>query len=272
MKTHQPKKKTTMSNAIVNYKNSLLAAIHKRAAPHRSICDAPKAIFEQLEWGSDDWKFMGEEATEEILVDANSIENQTILFEYVGFVAQLRQVPKSLDRVKEKHSTAVAKGKAGNLFGAGNDWMAARLYCRADFIVDTIVKFKEHVARIDPGAIVGVRGETDTNPYAHLNNDGTIKDPFEYVYLYTPRLGYIVEIQIGEPAPLLCFEINSQRRNDPTLSSPFGREKLFAHVVEYVLRTPGAPSSEELRAMIVSMYGSHKHNQYAVKLAMHLTK
>lgn len=210
--------------------------------------DSNESVFEQTKWGSEKWRALGSLVTQAVLDDAHEGISDK-LYTLLGHGAySSRLVPKAFGRVQEK------KGEERNAFKVVNDWLALRIFCKAADIAATIQEIRASLAA---DVVFYVRGSSKEKPDGgHRDASGQVVETIEYAYAYSPEIGYVVEMQIGEPLAFICFEINSKRRIDPELASPFEEPFFFKKVHTYCLQLPGAPTTAELRELAEKLYGN----------------
>jgi hypothetical protein len=238
------------------------------------VADSP-APFDTDSWSDPKWQELAALITEEVTEDAVSKDTVVRVAEVLApLAAEYRIAPKKLKRIKQKNDedSAIAAENATlpesepkkkvNFFRQVNDLCACRVKCSVTEIskVVNFLRYKglEHV--------VYVRGSTAENPYGDFIDVATqtVKDIVQYVYLYDPYIGHIVEIQIGEPFALLAFEINSARRNDSSLSKLFGNGFIYNPVKIFILNP--TDRSEDARLVLLEMARSWFQGDYRERL------
>ena len=217
-----------------------------------------KSVFEQKEWNDVKWMTLGEMVTLEVLADAMSEENKAnvrLMLNKPTLV--MRAQPKAIERVEKKK---LQEGDFVNFFRVTNDICgASRVLCSAANIADEIDAMQEAVHAFDSNAVFYVRGSSKEKPHGvHRNANGEVVDLIEYAYAYSTKIGYVVEIQFGEPLAFLCFEINSMRHVDPSVPSTTKNPSLFKAFQGFLLKKPDAQSADELRALICTKYAKHE--------------
>jgi hypothetical protein len=225
------------------------------------VSDSPTP-FAQSTWSDQKWQQLATLVDADVVTDAVSEETQRRVAEILAPLSvEFRKLPKNLARIQEKNSEDVAtvaknatvepaQRKLVNFFRQVSDLCACRVKCSVTEI-SRIVNFLRFKGL---SSVVYVRGSTDEKPLGSFFDVATqsVKDIVEYVYLYHPYVGHVVEIQIGEPFALLAFEINSVRRNGATLPKLFGPGLLYDPVKKFVL-SPSTRTEEERVGLLVKV-------------------
>jgi hypothetical protein len=241
------------------YKMSLrqwMRVLSKTRADDRRAGRPERLEFEQTGWGGDAWRQVAETASPEAMEDAVSETTMRAIFKVFGPLSDRRTAPKSLARAEKKLEQAPTGPT--NYFRVFNDWAASRLFCRVDEIQVNIDRLRNlALLAKEPGAVFYVRGESYQLPYGnYVTETGAVKDGVQYAYYYSETIGHIVEIQIGEPLLLFAFKLNSLKRQDEQLVSPFDKPtKLYDKFLRLTLSQEGANtgapqlSARELEAL-----------------------
>lgn len=126
-----------------------------------------------------------------------------------------------------------------NDFRVHSDLIACRINCKVEEITSIISSLRRLIERQEGTFIV--RGlPTDNVEFGMFyTNENKINDIVAYAYAYVPRIGYIMEIQIGHPLASLTFSINSLMR-------------------DYKLKYEYMSSTRELKDRIWSFYNKNK--------------
>ena len=129
--------------------------------------------------------------------------------------------PKKASRIMEKTKEVSDRGR--EYFKVLCDFLAYRINCNITDIPSKIDVLRDIVSSND-GKIY-VRGEQN-NDYGYCLEpidqnfpsgftERLFVDITQYVYVYLPEIGYIIEFQIGHPFAALTFTIDSALRDNP---------------------------------------------------------
>lgn len=168
--------------------------------------------------------------------------------------------PKQLSRVEEKKQT---KGLA--TFKVICDLMRARVETEVKSIHAHLNAWRLECSErgwkyhIRGGGYCGSHAELHEHP-CHL----VFKDIVQFVYLFLPKEGFFVELQIMEPVAAHTFHIDSLLRSWPTnLERPVDlwEDELYLKIRQHILAlangVPPATSVKELKILATCLYRKH---------------
>ena len=157
---------------------------------------------------------------------------------------------------------AETSGKPINYFKVVSDFAAATVYCSVNEIENMVVKF-QGLAK-DAGGWCAVRG-LGQDPYGYHKKDGEFKDIVQYLFVYLPEIGHVIELQVCHPFARETFKRDSFLRDNKTklpedqlpvdlwgdfnATTQKSENNLYAEVKQYLLLQANQPAQPDLAQM-----------------------
>lgn len=124
------------------------------------------------------------------------------MFSDSGLELRSRHKAKDINRVVSKFKGT----RADNSFKVLTDWIATRVPCPVNDIYPTYTRINKVVK--NNGGVCHIK--------AHIVDDKKkMTDIVLFVYACVPKLGYVVEMQIGHPFAFVTFTLDSAKRDSP---------------------------------------------------------
>jgi len=175
------------------------------------------SLGEQFLWEIPEWEQLHANLNTAFLEDATSCMQQfSELCENHGIkLNELRPTTKSMERVKTKFEGmakyAESSGKPLNYFKVVSDFAAATVYSPVHEIENTVARFQD-LAKVS-GGWCAVRG-LGQDSYGYHKKGAEFKDIVQYLFVYLPEVGHVVEIQLGHPFARETFKRDSFLREN----------------------------------------------------------
>lgn len=197
-------------------------------------------------WAAEEWKVLGTTLTQEIANDAFSHhEELTALLAYhLDQKHYVRPKAKDLKRIEKKLSEQYPGRE--NYFKVLSDLLAVRIHCDVTMIAGIIGRLQEIFGQ--RGSQIYLRGVSHDQPlgsfFTLLSAPGDKKlskvdrylDIVQYLYVYDPIMGYLIEIQVGHPFAGLTFEIDSALRDNKDCGLiDLWSDGFYGHVKQHIL-------------------------------------
>ncbi|MCD6027397.1 MAG: hypothetical protein K0R08_1916 [Solimicrobium sp.] len=232
------------------------------------------------------WKEIHANLSDEFLEDASSATHKfSDICMNVGITLNEIRPTKSMQRITTKfegiRKYAESSGKSPNYFKVVSDFAGATVYCSVNEIENTVAKFQD-LAKTS-GGWCAVRG-LGQDPYGYHKKDDEYKDILQYLFVYLPEVGHVVEIQVGHPFGRETFKRDSFLREnksklsedqlpvdlwgDFNVATQKSENNLYGEVKQYLLLQANQPSHPDLPqikdhciGIANNLFGSHRERQ-----------
>lgn len=246
----------------------------------------PNGLGEQALLEISGWEEIHANLNDEFLEDASSATHKfSDVCRNVGITLNEIRPTKSMQRTTTKFEGiakyAETSGKSPNYFKVVSDFAAATVYCSVNEIENTVAKFQD-LAKTS-GGWCAVRG-LGQDPYGYHKKDGEFKDILQYLFVYLPEVGHVVEIQVGHPFARETFKRDSFLRDnksklsedqlpvdlwgDFNVTTQKSENNLYGEVKQYLLLQANQPSHPDLPEMknhcldvANNLFGLHRERQ-----------
>lgn len=149
----------------------------------------------------------------ELILDASkAMTTAYFAFEKEGIHATFRP-QKQLSRVNTKYEEECQSQKMSkpcNFFRVISDIAAARIPCTLKEIDGMVAQIQKLAEGKDGWCVI--KGATKENPNGNFKTGNSPKDIIQYIYLYLPEVGQVLEIQIGSQFAMDKFAVDSACR------------------------------------------------------------
>lgn len=167
------------------------------------------------------WDILYKYITQDVLNDAYSKQNVAI-----NMFKPLLLIPrpcKQYDRIVQKNIETDTYHKS---FKLNSDFMAFRINELNPTLIDTYIDY-----------IIDVT--THNKGYAYVQNNimdnDKMIDIMQYVYVFIPSIGYIMEFQIGHPFSMYVLTNDSKIRNGDKEIIDLRKNDFYSHVLLHIL-------------------------------------
>lgn len=167
------------------------------------------------------WNKLFEHITQDVLNDAHSKSDEVInLYKPLKIISRKC---KKIERIRDKNK----EQKYCKSFKVNSDFLAFRVkvseITNIPAVTDYIVKTtKKH------GGISFIRNGI-------IDEVSNMTDIIQYVFIYIPSIGYIMEFQIGHPFAMYVFTNDSLIRDGNTSVVDLWDNNFYTNVVKYIL-------------------------------------
>lgn len=152
-----------------------------------------------------EWKSISQQLTQTDLDEAHA--HVPMVRELFKESALESRTKKTMERIKTKMAT-LENVPSGEFFKAVSDLIAFRVHCDDLSDIQSHLDYIATVTSQQPGGVLWFKGSYKTA-------EGVYTDIVQYVYVYIPAAGYIVEFQVGHPFAAYTFTNDSALRDDP---------------------------------------------------------
>ena len=166
-----------------------------------------------------EWGQLYEHINQNVLNDAHNLSQH--IYQYYYPLELIPRKCKTIDRIKTKHS----EKKRDKEFKVNSDFIAFRVKVSEPTNIPAVIEYIANKTN-EIGGVYHIR-----NP---IINNNKLTDIIQYIYVYLPIVGYIMEFQVGHPLSMFVFSIDSKIRDGEKLVDLWNNN-FYSNLVKHIL-------------------------------------